>query len=115
MPYLAVASKKKSGVGRIPIEILGEIVGRDREGENPTLVIAFDHEFEEGAVDHVRFGLKLAVAGIELPAADDDLLVLHVVGDGPIEGEIGKGVCQPQRDGTLRPKMSFWTSCMTRS
>ncbi len=83
--------EEELGLGRIPIELLAEVVGRDGEGEDAALEVALDHDLEEGPVDPVDLLLVVAVTGVELHAADDGLLVLHVLGDGPVEGQVGEG------------------------
>ena len=78
-------------MGESQSKLGAEVVGRDGEGEDPALEVALDHDLEEGLVDPVDLLLVVAVAGVELDAADDGLLVLHVLGDGPVEGQVGEG------------------------
>ena len=88
--------EEQFGVFRIPVEILGDVVGRDREGENAPVAVAVGHDFEESLVDHVHFLLVIAVAGaVHQFAADDDRRILEVFRHHPVEGEVGEGRLAP--------------------
>ncbi len=75
----------------VPGEVVGDVVGRDGEGEDAALGVPRRHHFDVGAVDEVHFGLELAVGEGLLHAADDRDLVAQVFRTDPIEGEVGEG------------------------
>jgi hypothetical protein len=62
--------------GIIPIEILGDIVGRDREGERAVAGVADKHNFRERLVDHLHLYLVVSVSRFLHFSADDDSLIL---------------------------------------
>ena len=48
----------------LPIEIPGDAVGRDREGENTSLRIPCHHNLAEGFVEHIHLTLELTIGRI---------------------------------------------------
>ena len=83
--------KEQAVVFRIgPVKFLGDGIGWDRILEAAALGVAFDHDFDEGFVDHVHFTLAVAVGEIHFLAADDGWQILEIVWHGPVEGDVGE-------------------------
>ncbi len=76
--------------GAFPVEILRDVVGRDREGEDTALRVALGHHFEEGVVDHVHLFLELTVGLVHQLAADDRGLVRQRGGRVKIHRQVGE-------------------------
>ena len=103
-PVLGRGLEEEARVRGIPVEIRGQVVGRNREGEDAAFLVAFDHELQERPVDHVHFRLVLSIGHVELPPAHDRLLVLHVVRDDPVERQVReRGLPAPAR-GDVQPE-----------
>ena len=77
-------------LGGRPVKVTGDGVGRDRVLEAAAVGVAFDHNVDEGLVDHVHFLLAVAVGKVHLLAADYRGLILEVSGDGPVERDVGE-------------------------
>ncbi len=86
----------------VPREIGGDVVGRDREGEDPALGIALGHHLDIGTIDQVHLGLEIAVGEGLLHARDHRHLFAQILGQTQSKVRLVKGVWQPQRDGTFR-------------
>ena len=78
-------------LGLGPVEVTGDGVGGDGVLEAAAVGVALDHDVDEGLVDHVHFLLAVAVGEVHLLAADDGGQILQVVGDGPVQGDVGEG------------------------
>ena len=78
-------------VGVVPVEILGDVIGGDGEGEDATLGVAFDHHLGKGPVKGVHLRLELAVSGFFILAANDHRVVLQGARHTKIHGDIGEG------------------------
>ena len=74
-----------------PVKIAGNGIGRDRILEAPSVGVAFDHDLDEGLVDHIHFLLAVTVGEIQLFAAYDRGQVGQILGYGPVQGDIGEG------------------------
>ena len=94
-PVLGRHVEQQFCIRGIPIEILREIIGGDGESENPAVHVPSDHQLEKGLVDHVHFLLVIPISRVLLLSADDGALVLHVIGNRPVEGQVGKGRLPP--------------------
>ena len=75
-------------VRRIPIEIRGDVVGRDREGEDATIGVTSGHDLDEGLVDQVHFMLELAVGEIADLVGNQRVFLCQVIRACPVEGEV---------------------------
>lgn len=53
--------EEELGIRRIPIEVVGDIVGGYREGEDPAFGISCDVNLDHDPVDHVHLLLELSV------------------------------------------------------
>ena len=83
--------KKETVVfGVRPVEILGDGIGWDWVLEAATLGVAFNHDFDEGLVDHVHLALAVAVGEGHFLTADDGWEIFQVFRHGPVEGNVGK-------------------------
>ncbi len=78
------------GVVAVPGEVVGDVVGRDREGEHPAEAVAGLHDFDVGAVDQLHLGLQLAVGEGHFLAADVGDLLAQVFRANPVEGQVGE-------------------------
>ncbi len=86
------------GVLAVPGKIVGDVVGRDREGENPAEAVTGLHHFYIGTVDQLHLGLQLAVGEGHLLAADVGDLFAQVFRADPVEGQVGeRGLRAPAR------------------
>ena len=74
----------------IPVEIGGDVVGRDREGKHSSERVARHHDVDIGAVDHVHFGLQFTIGERHFLAADVRNLFLQVIRAGPVERQVGE-------------------------
>ena len=83
--------EQELGVGGVPVEVAGDVVGGDGEGEDAALGVALGHDLHEGAVDEVHLRLEVAVGEVADVVADEGVLVREVRGAGPVEGEVGEG------------------------
>ena len=83
--------EQELGVGGVPVEVAGDVVGGDGEGEDAALGVALGHDLHEGAVDEVHLRLEVAVGEVADVVADEGVLVGEVRGAGPVEGEVGEG------------------------
>ena len=79
------------GVGAVPVEVTGDVVGGDGEGEHASISIAFRHHVDERPVDQRHFFREVPVAEIAHVATDEGIVLGYVGGAGPVEGEVGKG------------------------
>ncbi len=61
--------------GILPVEVLGDVIGRDGEGEDASRGVAFGHHFGEGAIDHCHFGCEIAIRFFLRFAADHDMIL----------------------------------------
>ena len=69
----------------------GDVVRRDREGEDPSLGIALGHDLQKCQVEEIHLVLEFLVRlGLEF-AADRDVLIREVLGHRDIERHIRKG------------------------
>ena len=75
----------------VPVEVAGDVVGRDGEGEDAAGSIAGHHHFAEGAVEKIHLRLEVAVAGLLQRAADDHRLTRHVARADEVHGDVGEG------------------------
>ena len=66
--------KRRIG-GILPVEVLGDVIGRDGEGEDASRGVAFGHHFGEGAIDHCHFGCEVAIRFFLRFAADHDMIL----------------------------------------
>ena len=82
--------EQQLGIRAVPVEILGHVVGRDREREHAALGVARHHHLDVGAVDHVHLGLQLAVAERHFDTADQRHLLAQIFRAHPVEGQVGK-------------------------
>ena len=73
-----------------PVEIAGDGVGGDGILEAASVCVALDHDLDEGAVDHIHFLLAVLILKGHFLAADDCGQLRHIVGDRPVEGDVGK-------------------------
>ena len=73
-----------------PVKVLGNGVGGDGILEAPAVGVALGHDLDERLVHHVHFLLAVAVGEILLLAAHDGGQVLQVLGNGPVQGDIGE-------------------------
>ena len=74
----------------MPVEILGNVIGRDREGEHAALGVARHHDLDISLVDHVHFDLQLAVGKRHFHAGDHGNLLAQVFRADPVEGQVGE-------------------------
>ena len=58
-------------LGVTPVEVAGDGIGRNRILESASVVVAFNHDFNEGLVDHIHFFLAVAVCEIHMTSAHD--------------------------------------------
>ena len=89
------------------MEVFGDVIGGDGEGEDATFGVAFFHDFEEGLVDEVHFFLEFTVGFFLGLAADDDGLVGVVGGGVKIEGEVGEGGLEADAGGDVDVEDEF--------
>ena len=75
----------------MPVEVRGDVVGGDGEGERAAVGIPGSHDLQEGPVDHVHLCLEFAVGEVHGLTADEWGLLGEVCGAGPVEGEVGEG------------------------
>jgi len=78
------------GVLAVPGEIVGDVVGGNREGEDPALGIAGLHHFDIGAVDQLHFRLQVAIGKRHFLTADHRYLLAQIFRAHPVEGQVGK-------------------------
>ena len=83
--------EQRIGVFAFPGEIGGDVVGGDREGEDPPLGIARRHHLDIGAVDQVHLGLQIAIGEAHLAALHHRHLIAQILGAGPVKGQVGEG------------------------
>ena len=77
-------------LGRGPVEIASDGIGWDRILESTSVGVAFDHGFDEGAVDHSHLFFAIAIGEVHFLAADEGWKVDHVIRNGPVEGDVGE-------------------------
>ena len=53
-----------------PVEVFGDGISRDRILESSALIIAFDHDFDKGLVDHIHLFFALAIGEVHLFSTD---------------------------------------------
>ena len=58
--------------------------------ESTAVGIAFDHDFDEGFVDHIHLGFAITIGEIHFFATDDGWEVLKILWDSPVEGDVGE-------------------------
>ena len=73
-----------------PIEVLRDGISWNRVLEAASIGIAFDHDFDEGLVDHSHFLDTVLVFEWHFLAADDAVELGHVIGHRPVEGDVGE-------------------------
>ena len=73
-----------------PIKVAGDGVGGDGILESAPVGVAFDHDLNEGAVDHIHFLLAVFVLKGHLLAAHDCGQLRHIIRNGPVQGDIGE-------------------------
>ena len=79
-----------------PVKLFGNGIGRNRVLEAASVGVAFDHGLDERLVHHFHFFLAVIVGEVHILAAHDGRHVLHVIGHGPVQGDIGEGsLCAP--------------------
>ena len=78
------------GVGGVPVEVLGDVVGGDGEGERSSVGVALGEDCQECPVDEVHFGLEVAIVEVHDFPADDGGVVAEVRRAGPVEGEVSE-------------------------
>ena len=79
-----------------PVEVPGNGVSGDRILETPAVSVAFNHNLDEGLVDHIHVLLAVAVGEIHLLAADNRRQVFQILRTGPVQGNIGeRRLCAP--------------------
>ena len=78
-------------LGLAPVEVPGDGVGGDGVLEATAVGVALDHDLDEGLVDHVHFLLAVAVGEVHLLAAHDGGQVLQILGNSPVQGDVGEG------------------------
>ena len=86
----------------LPGEVLGDVVGRDREGEDALLRIPCHHHLEVGAVDHRHFLGQLAVGEGHLFPRDEGMIAREILRAGPVEGEVGEGGLRSPAGGDIQ-------------
>jgi len=69
---------------------MGDVVGRNREGEHPPLGIPGLHHFDVGAVDQLHFRLQVAIGKWHFLTTDHRHLLAQVFRADPIEGQVGE-------------------------
>ncbi|MNI35390.1 hypothetical protein D3C73_894130 [compost metagenome] len=82
--------KQAVGVFAVPWEVMGDVVGRDREGEHSPFGVARLHHFDVGAVEQVHFHLQVAVGKRHFLAADHRDLLFEVLRAHPVERQVGE-------------------------
>ena len=83
--------EKQFRVFALPGKIRRDVIGGNGKGEDSALGVARSHHLDVGAVDHVHFGLQIAVGEFHGLAADDGNLIAQILGAGPVEGQIREG------------------------
>ena len=78
-------------LGFRPVEIAGYGIGGDRILEASAVGVALDHNFDESLVDHIHFFFAVFVFEVHFLAAYDCIKLGKVGGNGPVEGDVGKG------------------------
>ena len=79
-----------------PVKLFGNGIGRNRVLEAAAVGVAFDHGLDERLVHHFHFFLAVIVGEVHVLAAHDGRHVLHVIGHGPVQGDVGEGsLCAP--------------------
>ena len=78
-------------LGGRPIEVFGDGIGWNWILEATAVCIAFNHDFNEGTVDHIHLFFAIAIGERHLFATDDGGKILQIIGDGPVQGDVGKG------------------------
>ena len=89
-PVLRGHGEQAVAVLRLPVEVLGDVVRGDGEGEDSPLGVAGGHDLHEGAVDHRHLVGQVPVGEIAQLVADERVLVGEVGRAGPVEGEVGE-------------------------
>ena len=74
-----------------PVEVLCDGVGGDGVLETAAVGIAFDHDLDEGLVDHVHLFFAVLVLEGHLLAADNGGQLSQIVRDDPVERDVGEG------------------------
>ena len=74
-----------------PVEISRDGVGRDRILETTAVGIALDHGLDEGLVYHIHLFLAVLIAEIHILAADNGRKLCQVIGNGPVQRDVGEG------------------------
>ena len=79
-----------------PVKLFGNGIGGNRVLEAAAVGVAFDHGLDERLVHHFHFFLAVIVGEVHVLSAHDGRHVLHVVGHGPVQGDVGEGsLCAP--------------------
>ena len=73
-----------------PVEIARDGIRRNRILEAAAVGVALDHDFDKRLVDHRHFLDAILIFEIHFLAADDRGKFRKVVGDHPIEGDVGE-------------------------
>ena len=73
-----------------PIEIFCYGIGGNGILETTTVVVAFNHRFDEGFVYHVHFLLAVFVLEVHFLSAHNAVEFRKVVGNGPVKRYVGK-------------------------
>ena len=79
----------------LPVKVLGDVIGRDWESENPSLRVPFCHHLQEGLVEEIHLVLEFLVGFLPDLAPDDHVLVGIIFRHGDIERDIGERRLEP--------------------
>jgi hypothetical protein len=74
-----------------PVEVSGDIVCGNREGEYPSLGITLGHDLKKGPIEQVHLLLKIPIGFLPGRTAHNDILIRIVAWYGDIEGHIREG------------------------
>lgn len=86
-----------------PVKILGNRICRDRILEASSVGIAFNHDFNEGFVDHIHFLLAVLIKEIHFFTAHHGRKLRQVVGTVQSRVILENGAWVPQRLGVFTP------------
>ena len=83
--------KKQAVILRVgPVEIGSDGIGRNRILESPSVGIPFDHGLDKGLVDHIHLFFAVFIFKVHLFAAHDGRKFRQIVGNCPVQSDIGK-------------------------